>query len=183
MYPRQQAWKRAAGAALVSAALAAAAGCGGGGGGGSTAASEAQDVRGAGFAYSAPADWQVTRAARSATARPGDGPSLASVTVLVLRSRYRPEFFSKVAGELDRVTDTLAAKLRGKVIARRSILVAGIKSRQYDVAYSRAGSSLIDRITYVLRGKSEYYLLCRWPGDGGESTGCDLLTSSFRIPR
>jgi hypothetical protein len=104
-----------------------------------------------------------------------------SVTILVLRERYRPALFVETASELDRVTSALAAKLDGRVIASRSIVVGGIRSRQYDLAYSREGSGLVDRVTYVLRGKSEYYLLCRWAADEGESEACSLLTESFRI--
>ena len=103
------------------------------------------------------------------------------MTVLPLVKRYRPALFTRAIAELDRVTAALAAKLKGKLIARRTIIVAGLRARQYDLAYTRAGSGLIDRITYVLRAKSEYYLLCRWPADEGEPSACVLLTSSFRL--
>ena len=109
------------------------------------------------------------------------GPELASVTVLRLRKRYRVALFARTARGLDRITRVLADKLNGKVIARRTLVVAGLRSRQYDLAYSRGGAGLIDRITYVLRGKAEYYLLCRWPADRGKPEACGLLTTSFRI--
>jgi hypothetical protein len=181
VYPRSQGWKRSA---LVIAALAVAvapAGCGGGGKETTTAAAAAKTVAGPGFSFGVPTGWQVTRAARSATVRPAGGPALASATVLPLLKRYRPALFRKAAVELDRVTATLAQRLSAKVIAKRTVVVAGERARQYDLAYSRGGSGLVDRITYVLRGKSEYYLLCRWAADQGESSACALLTSSFRL--
>jgi hypothetical protein len=182
VYPRHERRKRTvvALALLVVAVTALAAGCGGGGES-STSAVEAQQVRGAGFTFSAPGGWAAARSARGATIRPGSSQELASVTVLSLRRRYRPALFTETARGLDRLTRALAAKLNGKVIASRTVLVAGIRSRQYDLAYSRAGVGLIDRITYVLRGKAEYYLLCRWPADTGKPDACSLLTRSFRI--
>ena len=115
------------------------------------------------------------------TAKRGSGPELASVTVLPLRKRYKPALFARVVGELDRRSAALAAELGGKVIARRSIVVAGIRSRQYDLAHEQSGLGLVDQITYVLRGKSEYYLFCRRPAKEGGSPACPLLTSSLRI--
>ena len=154
------------------------AGCGGGE---KETAAATKQAAGGGFTFAMPAGWQATRAGRDVTVKQGSGPELASVTVLPLVKRYRPALFTRAIGELDRVTAALAKKLNGKLIARRSIIVAGFRARQYDLAYTRAGAGLIDRITYVLRAKSEYYLLCRWPADEGEPSACSLLTSSFRL--
>jgi hypothetical protein len=162
------------------------AGCGGGGGGGttSTEAVRGQHVSGPGFTFDAPTTWQVSHTARAVTVHPpGTGPTLASVTVLTLRSRYTPSLFPKVSKELDSVTNALAGKLNGKVIARRSVVVSGIRSRQYDLAYEKGGDGLVDRITFVLRKKSEYYVLCRWPAADGEPDACGLLQSTFRAAR
>src|SRR5262249_38972467 len=111
----------------------------------------------------------------------GGSTMLASVTVLPLVKRYRPALFQKAIVELDRVTAALAVKLDGKVIARRTVIVARSRARQYDLAYTRAGTGLVDRITYVLRGRSESYLLCRWPVGGGQPPACGLLTSPLRL--
>ena len=178
VYPRRKRRKRpalAAAALLLSTALA---GCGGGA---SKRSGATQRVAGAGFTFAVPGGWQVSRAPRSVVVKRGSGPTLASVTILSLRKRYRPALFQQAARELDQVTDALAAKLGGKVIARRSLVVAGRSVRQYDVTYERGGSGLVDRITYVLRGTSEYYLLCRWPADEGEPSACALLTDTFRL--
>jgi hypothetical protein len=182
VYPGRPTRKRIAPACALAAAGVAIVGTGCGGGGESkTAAVEAQQVRGSAFVFSAPTGWAATRSARGAVIRRGSGPELASVTVLALRRRYRPALFAETARGLDRITRVLAAKLNGKVIASRTVVVGGIRSRQYDVAYSRAGVGLIDRITYVLRGKAEYYLLCRWPAETGTTEACGLLTRSFRV--
>jgi hypothetical protein len=154
-------------------------GCGGGGGTNEHSV-KGRRVAGEGFTFSAPEAWQVTRASTTVTVRPSkDQPTLASVTTLALRSRYAPSLFAKVTKELDRVTSALAGKLDGKVIARRTVVVSGIRSRQYDLAYEKDGTGLIDRITFVLRGKREFYVLCRWPADEGEPAACGLLQSSF----
>jgi len=159
-------------------------GCGGGGGGGGTktaTTAKGQLVKGEGFTFSAPDSWTMTRASTTVTVRPSkDQPTLVSVTTLPLRSSYEPALFAKVVKGLDRLTTALAGKLNGKVIARRTVVVGGIRSRQYDLAYEKDGTGLIDRITFVLRGKREYYVLCRWPADEGEPAGCGLLKASFR---
>jgi hypothetical protein len=109
----------------------------------------------------------------------GDDPALVSVTALTLRSKYTPRLFPKVSKELDSVTDALAGKLNGKVIARRNVLASNLRSRQYDLAYEKDGAGLVDRITFVLRGTSEYYVLCRWRADEGEPDACGLLLRTF----
>jgi hypothetical protein len=179
VYPRPLPRKRFVLAILLSALLLA--GCGGGGGGGTTApVAKGQRVTGNGFTFSAPEVWHVTHASTTVTVRPAeDKPTLASVTTLTLRSRYAPSLFAKVTKELNRVTNALADKLGGTVIARRTVVVGGIRSRQYDLAYEKDGTGLVDRITFVLRGKREYYVLCRWPADEGEPDACGLLQSSF----
>jgi hypothetical protein len=164
---------------LAIALAALVAGCGGGGG--ERPAVQMQRVQGKGFSFLVPEAWSVKRAARSVTVKPGGGATLASVTVLTLRRRYTPALFATVSHELDRVVTTLAGKLHGKVIARRTVVVAGTRSRQYDVAYSRGGSGLIDRITFVLRGRSEYYVLCRWEADAGEPAACARLTATLKL--
>ena len=138
-------------------------------------------MAGRGYTFTAPDSWQVTRESTTLTARPGEGPTLTQVTTLTLRSRYTPSLFAKVTKELDRVTNALAVKSSGKVIARRTVLVDGIRSRQYDLAYEKEGTGVIDRITFVLRGKKEFYVLCRWPADEGEPQACGLLQRTFAV--
>jgi hypothetical protein len=176
VYPRSETRKRFPLAILALVAALAGCGGGGGGGGGTTTEAQGQRVTGPGFAFSAPESWQVSRQPRAVSIKPGgDEPTLASVTALTLRSKYRPVLFAKVSKELDAVTNALAGKLNGKVIARRNVVTSGIRARQYDLAYERDGEGLIDRITFVLRGTNEYYVLCRWRAEQGEPDACGLL--------
>jgi hypothetical protein len=182
VYPRPTPRKRLFLAVLVLVLLLA--GCGGGGGGsgagGKTEAAEGQRVVGSGFTFSAPESWHVSRQPRAVTVKPdGDEPTLASVTALTLHSKYTPALYAKVSKELDAVTNELAGKLNGKVIARRNAVVSGIRARQYDLAYEKDGAGLVDRITFVLRGTDEYYVLCRWLADKGEPEACPLLLRTF----
>jgi hypothetical protein len=180
VYPRPETRKRFSLATLALAALLA--GCGGGGrsGEGTTTEAGGQRVAGPGFTFSAPNSWQVSRQPRAVVIKPGrDEPTLASVTTLTLRSKYTPALFAKVSKELDAVTNALAGKLNGKVIARRNAVTAGIRARQYDLAYEKDGEGLIDRITFVLKGTDEYYVLCRWLADKGEPQACGLLLRTF----
>jgi hypothetical protein len=180
VYPRLGARKRFALAALALCALVA--GCGGGGGGANTEG-KGQRVVGPGFTFSAPESWRVSRQPRAVTIEPGgDEPTLASVTALTLRRKYTPALFEKVSKELDSVMNALADKLNGKVIARRNVVAARRRARQYDLAYERDGTGLVDRITFVLRGKSEYYVLCRWRADEGEPDACGLLLKTLATP-
>jgi hypothetical protein len=179
VYPRPETRKRFI--FTTFALVAALAGCGGGGGAESTTTeAKGQRVVGPGFTFSAPDSWQVSRQPRAVVIKPdGDEPTLASVTALTLRSKYMPALFAKVSKELDAVTNALAGKLDGKVIARRNVVTSGIRARQYDLAYEKDGEGLIDRITFVLRGENEYYVLCRWPADQGEPGACGLLLRTF----
>jgi hypothetical protein len=180
VYPRRAGRKRAFLAAppFLAAALLLA-GCGGGGGDTTTAAAQ-QRVSAAGFSVAVPDGWTAVRQARAVTLTSGQGPELASAIELSLRKPYRPALFAKVAAELARTTATLANGLHGTVVASRVVVVAGARAHQYDLSYTRNGADLIERITYVLRGKSEWELLCRWAGPTPPAA-CSTLTESFRI--
>jgi hypothetical protein len=149
------------------------AGCGGGGGGGESAG---RLVTGRGFAFSAPSDWASTRTPRAAVVKQ-DAVTLVSVTVLPLVKAYRPQLFPRVVGELDRVATELARRLQGSVTGRRTIVVAGRRVRQYEITHGE----LVDRLTFVLRGKQEFLLTCRWRKQDGEPAACPQLASSFRL--
>jgi hypothetical protein len=58
--------------------------------------------------------------------------------------------------------------------------VAGQRARRYDIAYELGGKKLTERVGFVLRGKTEYELLCRFE-QGRDSSACDMLFSSFRL--
>jgi len=156
----------AAGALAVAGALALA-GCGGGGG------EKAVDVVGTGYVVSFPAGWEHRRTELTRSA--ADRTSLVSVTVLPLRKPYTPALFPRVVPELNVLAADFAKRQQGSVTDARTVVVAGRRSRQYDLL---AGDSR-ERVTFVLRGRREFQLLCRW--QRSEPPACDLLTRSFRL--
>jgi hypothetical protein len=126
----------------------------------------------------APADWGVSRKGRQVQA--AQGTQLISVTRFPLLRRFRPGLWNEVVPELDRAAAAVASQQQGTVSDSRNVTIAGQKARRYDVAYTRQGKQLVERIAFVLRGKSEYLLLCRYER-GGNTDACDGLLTSFRL--
>jgi hypothetical protein len=135
-------------------------------------------VTGTGFTFVAPAQWAVLR--KGSLVEAAQGTQLVSVTSYPLTRRFRPELWSKVIPELDRAAAAVARQQQGTVSGSRTITIAGQKARSYDVAYTGEGKELVERIVFVLRGKSEYLLLCRYER-GGATEACDGLLTSFRL--
>jgi hypothetical protein len=126
----------------------------------------------------APADWGVSRKGREVQAAQGTG--LISVTRFPLQRRFRPELWTQVVPELDRAAAAVARQQQGTVTNSQTTTVAGEKARRYDVAYTSDGKDLVERIAFVLRGKTEYLLLCRYER-GGSTDACDGLLTSFKL--
>jgi hypothetical protein len=164
--PRADRCKRAV---LVAAVLAA--GCGGGNSG-------TRIIGGTGYSFSAPADWSVVGGPRSLRAE--HGVQVVSVTRFPLLRAFRTELWSKAVPEMDRSAAGLAADQHGTVTARVTTTVAGQRARRYDIAYELGGKKLTERVGFVLRGRTEYELLCRFE-QGKGSSACGLLFSSFRL--
>jgi hypothetical protein len=150
------------------------AGCGGGGGKTESTVTAGQSVSGPGFAFQAPAGWTPKSLPTSAEARE-DAATVVSVTVSPLVKPYRIALFPRAAKELDRVASAYAARLKGTVTDRRTVLVAGRKARQYEIAHG----DVVDRITFVLRGRKNFQLTCRWRSADGEPSACAQLAASF----
>jgi hypothetical protein len=157
---------------LPLAAALVAAGCGG------QSAPKAQTIGGPGFDFTAPGGWTVKTTPRSAEAASGD--RAVSVTAFALKRAFRPVLWAKVVPELDGVAASLADQLRGQSGAGSTVTVAGRKARLYDISFSRGGKDFVERITFVLDGKREFQLLCRYPA-GAEDPACAALGSSFRL--
>ena len=147
------------------------AGCGGGG----KPEPSTQRVSGTGFAFAAPAGWKVTHAPGSAAAVSGDVDRVEVRTFQLVRP-YRVSRFGAAARELDSVIARIAAQLRGHVMQRRTIRVAGRRVRSYLIAYD----GKLQQITFVLDGRQEHQLLCRRPADGPDGP-CRLLLTSFGL--
>jgi hypothetical protein len=135
-------------------------------------------VQGTGYRFSAPADWAVVRSGREVQA--SHGLQLVSVTRFPLLRAYRPALWERVVPELDRAATQLAQQQKGEVAESRTVTVAGRQARRYDIEYERDGQSLVERLTFVLRGKTEYLLLCRYER-GGDTDACDRLLATFTL--
>ncbi len=135
-------------------------------------------MRGLGYRFSAPANWAVVRSGREV--RVSKGVSLVSVTRYPLLRAYRPILWDHVLPELDRAADGLAQQQNGTVGESRTVMTSGRRARSYDIDYERDGKALVERITFVLRGKTEYLLLCRY-GEGGDTGACDRLLATFKL--
>ena len=124
--------------AVLGLTLLIAAGCGGG------RAEAERLIRGAGYAFSAPADWAVVRSTREV--RSSEGVSVLSVTRFPLVRLYRPELWPQVVQELDRAAAGLARQQGGSVTASETSTIAGRRARLYEIDYEHDGKRLVARI-------------------------------------
>jgi hypothetical protein len=162
-----------AGACALGVAVLALAGCGGG-----SSAPAAQTVRGDSFRYQAPGGWQISRRDTEVAASPKPGsPERVSVAVFPLLRAYDPKLFAAVTKELDASAAQEAKQLQGYVRKGLTTTVAGSRVRQY-ILYVR--NSVQEQITYFLRRKTEFELLCQWEASKSEPDYCKRLTSTFR---
>ena len=105
---------------------------------------------------------------------------MVSVTRFPLIRAYRPELWNKVVAELDRAAAAVASQQKGKLANPKTVTIGGRRARQYDIEYEHDGKQLVERIAFVLRGKTEYLLLCRYERDGN-TRACDRLLATFRL--
>jgi hypothetical protein len=148
------------------------AGCGGG-----SSHPAAQTVRGDGFRYQSPWGWQILRRDTEVAASPKPGSSeRVSVAVFPLLRAYDPKLFAAVAKELDASAAQEAKQLKGSVTSRATTTVAGSPVRQYVITVP---NSVQEQITYFLRRKTEFELLCQWQQGKAEPAYCKQLTASF----
>ena len=138
-------------------------------------------MQGTGYTFSAPGSWQVIRTARQTQAVAGEGSlALVAVSRLPLRRAAGPELASAVVADLDRAADQLARQHHGSLTDSATETIAGRDARRYKVAYDLRGEKVIEALAFVLRGKTEFLLLCRYEqSQPGEA--CDLLFNSFTL--
>jgi hypothetical protein len=137
-----------------------------------------QTVSGGGYRFLAPSSWSVHRVGRGVTAGSGK-VDLVGVSTFTLARPYRPDLWAKAVPALDRAAAALAAQLGGKVQARATVVLAGRRARRYEISYRRAGKDLVERTAFVLTGRREHQLLCRFEA-GADDGACRTLFSSFR---
>jgi hypothetical protein len=106
--------------------------------------------------------------------------ALVAVSRFPLLKEAGEKLDPKVVKELDEVADGVADQQHGALLKEETIEVAGREARRYDVAYGRGGKRLIERLVFVLRGKREYLLLCRYEQDG-DTEPCDELVKTFTL--
>jgi len=97
------------------------------------------------------------------------------VEVLVFRllRPYDPAQRAATSRELDRVADGIAAQLKGSVSSRRSLQLGGLDARSYAIAFG----GKVEQITFVLRDRREYQLLCRRSASSDDTSCAELLRS------
>jgi hypothetical protein len=132
-----------------------------------------QTVRGPDFHFEAPLGWQVTRS--GSTVSVASGKNLLRVQTFMLLKPYRHSLLRRAVRELDTDVDKLAAGLKGKVVGRATIPVAGHDALMSTIAYGK----LHQQLTFVLDGSREYELICR--NDGSADAACARLVSTFAI--
>jgi hypothetical protein len=138
-------------------------------------------VTGTGYRFRAPAGWEVVRTAREVRAAEGENSAaLVGVSRFHLRRAYRQALWSKVVRELDSVSGALARQQHGSVTDAKDVRISGTRARRYRVAYVVGGKKLVEELVFLLRGKTEYLLLCRY-AQGASHDACDTLTSSFKL--
>jgi len=119
----------------------------------------------------------VTRTGTSVAAT--HGTEAVSITTFRLTKPYTAKLWNEAVAELDGVAAKLAAELRGSVAASRTVQVGGANARQYELAFTEDGDRLVEQITFVLRGRREYELLCRYKA-GKDEPACRQLLATFR---
>jgi hypothetical protein len=141
---------------------------------GGMGADETQVVEGRGFTFEAPADWTLVRTPRAIGAQ-GDAVELVQVTHLPLARAYSAQLFERVVPELDAAARAVARQT-GAEVESRTVEVLGEPTRQYDLAFE----GKFEQLTFVLRGKTNYQLLCRREADG-DNAPCETLVESFQL--
>ncbi len=171
LLPGVRPYKPAAAAGALWAAVALIlAGCGRGG-----AEEASQVVRGDGYRFDAPREWNVERTGRSAAAAEGEVDRV-EVTTFPLLKAYRPAMFGAASKELDRAAAKLARRLHGKLAWMTTVRAAGRDARSYRIDYNGKAQE----ITFVLHGRREFQLICRRAA-GGDRSACRALLSSFAL--
>jgi hypothetical protein len=169
--PRGRIGKRSLVAVLVLTALFA--GCGGG----KKKPLATRSVQGSDYRFAAPTSWLLSRKSHVVSAlRPGSADDLVSVSRYFLQR-------APTSGQIDAAARDLARALKGSVDSQSIVTVAGRAAPRYELSYSRKGDDLGLALVFVIRGRREYQLLCRWlkPENDDTSSACVTLTMSFRL--
>jgi hypothetical protein len=94
---------------------------------------------------------------------------------------YSPALFAKAAKELDGVAADLASRQHGTVKSSATTRLQGQKVRQYVIAYKKLDEDVLERITFLFKGRIEYYLLCQWKASDNEPASCARQLKTFKL--
>lgn len=130
-------------------------------------------MEGNGYSFEAPVGWTLVRTPRTLGMRHGS-VDLVQVTRLPLVRAYTPALFDRVVPELDRVARDLGEG-QDATVSGATIRVLGQRTRQYQLRFS----GRLEQLTFVLRGKTNFQLLCRRE-ENADDAACGRLVSSFR---
>jgi hypothetical protein len=53
--------------------------------------------------------------------------------------------------------------------------------RQYVIAYKKLDEDVLERITFLFKGRIEYYLLCQWKASDNEPASCARQLKTFKL--
>ncbi len=139
-------------------------------------------VSGPGFTFKVEQEREIARTPRSVSVLPADSGSqeLESVTIFPLVKPFRPALWPRAAKELDGVAGRLAESLGGELEQPKTVRIAGLRGRQYEIGYEREGVELRQRLTLLLSRRTEYQLLCRWEAGSVAPEGCAVLETTFK---
>lgn len=104
------------------------------------------------------------------------GLEIVEVTHFRLEKPYRVARFAAVSRELDGVAGGLARQIKGTLVDRATVRIAGRKTRYYRLEYG----GKVEETAFVLSGLDEYQLLCRRNASAPDAT-CAQLFSSFAL--
>jgi hypothetical protein len=108
------------------------------------------------------------------------GADVLSVRRYTLQRAFQPRLWGQVVPELDQAADQVAAQQNATVKERKTMKIAGGDARHYKIDYEHGGQELTEELGFVLRGKTEYLLLCRYER-GGDRGACERLLATFTL--
>ena len=106
--------------------------------------------------------------------------SLVAVSRFPLRRTAAAELTEDVIGDLDGAAEQIVRQQGGSLTDSATETISGRQARRYKIAYDLHGTKVIEMLAFVLRGKTEYLLLCRY-AQAASSDACDVLLQSFTL--
>ena len=103
------------------------------------------------------------------------GGDVVEVRTFPLAKTYTVELFDRVKPEIVATAQKLQRQLKATSTSR-TVTVLGERALQFDLVHD----DVLDRVTFVLHGTTEYELYCRL-AKGGDTKPCDRFVATFRL--